>query len=62
MHAFTLQLTGALMVLSGHKRLGNSTELGWEGMSQHLGSASRPNSALYQQMYSEGQRAQWGSF
>jgi len=48
--------------LIGHKRLGNSTELGWEGMSQHLGSASRPNSALYQQMYSEGQRAQWGSF
>ena len=46
----------------GHKRLGNSTELGWEGLSQNVGSASKPNGALYQQMYSEGQRAQWGSF
>ena len=48
--------------LAGHKRLGNSTELGWEGMSQNLGSAAKPNAALYQQMYSEGQRAAWGSF
>jgi len=49
-------------VVAGHKRLGNSTELGWEGVSQNLGSASKPNAALYQQMYSEGQRAAWGSF
>jgi len=48
--------------LIGHKRLGNSTELGWEGVSQNFGSASKPNAALYQQMYSEGQRAAWGSF
>jgi len=43
------QLT--LSAVAGHKRLGNSTELGWEGLSQNVGSASRPNGALYQQMY-----------
>mmetsp|Transcript_19396 Transcript_19396/g.44440 ORF Transcript_19396/g.44440 Transcript_19396/m.44440 type:complete len:101 (-) Transcript_19396:119-421(-) len=47
--------------LIGHKKLGNSTELQWEGLSRHVGSAGT-NSAVYKQMYAEGQRAQWGSF
>mmetsp|Transcript_34917 Transcript_34917/g.109182 ORF Transcript_34917/g.109182 Transcript_34917/m.109182 type:complete len:86 (-) Transcript_34917:83-340(-) len=46
---------------AGHKRLGNSTEMQWEGLSRSVGS-SGTKSALYKQMYAEGQRAPWGSF
>lgn len=47
--------------LIGHKKLGNSTEAGWEGLSQSMGSARKPNAALYSQFRREGQMAPWGS-
>mmetsp|Transcript_6867 Transcript_6867/g.17076 ORF Transcript_6867/g.17076 Transcript_6867/m.17076 type:complete len:102 (+) Transcript_6867:126-431(+) len=46
----------------GHKALGNSTELGWEKSSQSVGSARKPNAALFQQFKREGKMRSWGSF